>query len=56
MNKIHGLRNKIHVLRTKMRVLFVFESFKNESPLVFSILGVRSHVQLRIAFLHRRVA
>ena len=39
MNKIHGSSNTIHVLRTKTRVLFVFRSLKNETPLVFSILG-----------------
>ena len=31
--------NKIHVLRTKIRVLSVFESVKDETPLVFGILG-----------------
>ena len=31
--------NKIHVLRNKIRVLFVFKSLKDETPLVFSILG-----------------
>ena len=34
--------NEIHVSRTKIRVLFVFlKSLKDETPLVFSILGVR---------------
>ena len=42
VNKIHGSSHKIHVLRTKIRVLFciVFQtSLKDETPLVFSILG-----------------
>ena len=34
--------NKIHVLRTKIRVLFVLKSLKDETPLVFSILGCRA--------------
>ena len=45
VNKIHGSSNQIRVLRTKIRVLFVFESLKNETPLVLSILG---HVSSRI--------
>ena len=30
----------MHVVRAEIRVLFVFKSFKDETPLVFSILGM----------------
>ena len=56
MNKIHGSNNKIHVLRAKIRVLFVFKSLKDDTPLVFSILGrqQRDVPPLRAAAHHLR--
>ena len=41
----------MHVLRTKIdSVLFVFSSFKDETPLVFSILGVHGFKPVHGAF------
>ena len=39
MNKKTIKYNKTHVLRAKIHVLSVFKSFKDETPLAFSILG-----------------
>ena len=36
---VHEKYNIIPVLRTKIRILFVFESLKDEIPLVIRILG-----------------
>ena len=48
--------NKIHVLRTKLRVLFVSESLKDETPLVFSVLDRRRLLLLLHARRRRALA